>query len=195
MQAHGLTNPVVDASSIAGKRRQRHAKRDGLDVRKLLTRLLRSHPGARGGWRVVHVPSIAAEDQRQLPRDLERVQQERARTIARLKGVLRSQGGRLTRLSPLPEPLEALRRWDGAPMPCGLRQRVRRVYAHDTFVREPIAAVEAERRARLHSSPDAHIEPGRQWMPLKGLGITGAWWVVRAVFGGRALKTRREVGG
>jgi transposase len=35
VQAHGTTNPVVDSSSTAVNRRQRRAKRNGLDVRKL----------------------------------------------------------------------------------------------------------------------------------------------------------------
>ena len=41
LQGHGLTNQVVDSSSIEVNRRRRRAKSDGLDVRKLLSRLLR----------------------------------------------------------------------------------------------------------------------------------------------------------
>jgi transposase len=36
LQAQGSTNHVVDSSSIEVKRRQRRAKSDGLDLRKLL---------------------------------------------------------------------------------------------------------------------------------------------------------------
>src|SRR6266704_4965260 len=82
LQAHGITNHVVDSSSIEVNRRKRRAKSDGLDVRKLLTMLIRSYHGERSVWRVVNVPSIEAEDQRHLHRDLETVQQERASTIA-----------------------------------------------------------------------------------------------------------------
>jgi transposase len=195
LQAHGITNQVVDSSSIAVNRRQRRAKSDGLDVRKLLTMLRRAQHGARGVWRVVHVPSIAAEDQRHLHRDLETLQQERASTTTRLKGLLRSQGLRLTSVSTLPEPLEALRLWDGAPIPSGLRRRVLRVYAHHEFLSQQIAALEAERRALLESSPEASMEKVRQLMQLKGIGMNGAWVFVREFFGWRELKTRREVGG
>jgi transposase len=195
VQAHGITNSVVDSSSIEVNRRKRRAKSDGLDVRKLLTMLIRSHHGERGVWRVVHVPSIEAEDQRHLHRDLETVKQERASTIARIKGLLSSQGLRLTSVNKLPEQLDARRLWDGAPMPSGLRQRVLRVYAPDTFLREQMAELEAERRARLQSSQDANIEKVRQLMQRKGLGINGAWLLVMAFFGWRELKTRREVGG
>ena len=41
LPAHGITNQVVDSSSIAVNRRQRRAKSDGLDVRKLLRLLMR----------------------------------------------------------------------------------------------------------------------------------------------------------
>jgi transposase len=89
--------------------------------------LMWSSHGERQVWRGVHVPSIEAEDQRHLHRDLETLKQERASTTTRLKGLLRSQGIRLTSLSQFSEQLEVLRLWDGSPIPSGLRQRVLRV--------------------------------------------------------------------
>jgi transposase len=127
LPAHGITNSIVDSSAIAVKRRQRRAKSDGWDVRKLVSMLIRSAQGARAVWRVGHVPSVAAEDQRPLHRDLETLKQDRASTTTRLKGLLRSQGGRRTSLSKGPAHLAALRRWDGSPLPSGLRRRGLRV--------------------------------------------------------------------
>ena len=132
MQGHGLTNHVVDSSSIEVNRRRRRAKSDGLDVRKLLRMLLRYAQGERQVWQVVKVPSVEAEAQRHLHRDLETLKQERARTMTRIEGLLRSQGLRVTSLTKLPEQLEALRLWDGSPLPPGLCRRVLRVYAHYT---------------------------------------------------------------
>ena len=195
LQAPGIPNHGVDASSIAVNRRQRRAKSDGLDLRTLLSMLLRFHHGEREGWRVVHVPSVEAEDQRHLHRDLESLKQERASTTTRIKGLLSSQGIRLRSLSTLPEQRDTLRLWDGSPMPSGLRRRLLRVYAHHQFLREQIAAVEAERRALLETSQEASIEKIRQLMHLQGIGINGAWLLVRAFFGWRDFQTRREVGG
>ena len=195
LQAHGITNQVVDSSSIEVNRRQRRAKSDGLDVRKLLGMLMRSHYGERHVWRVVHVPSVAAEDQRHLHRDLETLKQERASTTTRIQGLLSSQGIRLTSLTKLPEQLDALRLWDGSPIPPGLRRRVLRVYAQHTFLSEQIAKLEAERRAMLHTSEEAPIEKVRQLMHLRGIGINGSWLLVMEFFGWRAFKNRREVGG
>src|ERR671922_416033 len=139
LQAQGLTNPVVDSSSIEVNRRQRRAKSDGLDVRKLLSMLIRYESGEREVWRVVHVPSVEAEDQRQLHRDLETLKQERASTTTRLKGLLSSQGVRLTSLRQLPAQLDALRLWDGSPLPSGLRRRLLRVYSHHQFFNQKIS--------------------------------------------------------
>src|SRR6266481_6324977 len=151
LQGHGITNHVVDSSSIEVNRRRRRAKSDGLDVRKLLSMLLRYAHGERQVWQVVKVPSVEAEDQRHLHRDLETLKQERASTMTRIEGLLSSQGLRVPSLTKLPEQLEALRLWDGSPIPPGLRRRVLRVYAHHTFLSEQIAAVEAERRAQLQA--------------------------------------------
>ena len=195
LEAHGMTNHVVDSSAIEVSRRQRRAKSDGLDVRKLLSMLIRYHEGERQVWQVVNVPSVEAEDQRHLHRDLETLKRERASTTARIKGLLSSQGIQVTSLTKLPEQLDALRLWDGSPIPPGLRQRVLRVYAQYTFLSEQIAAVEAERRAQLQASTDARIDQVRQLMQLKGIGINGAWLLVMEFFGWRAFKNRREVGG
>src|SRR5215471_9487083 len=180
--AHGITNHVVDSSAIEVSRRQRRAKSDGLDVRKLLSMLSRYHEGERQVWQVVHVPSVEAEDQRHLHRDLETLKQERGDTTRRIKGLLSSQGLRGKNLTRLPEQLDALRLWDGSPIPPGLRQRVLRVYAHHQFLSEQIAAVEAERGTQLQVANDASSEKVRQLMLLKGIGINGAWLLVMEFF-------------
>jgi transposase len=195
LQAQGITNHVVDSSSIEVNRRKRRAKSDALDVRKLLSMLIRYEQGERDVWRVVHVPSVAAEDKRQLHRDLETLKQERASTTTRIKGLLSSQGIRLTSLSKFPAQLDALRLWDGSPLPSGLRRRLLRVYAHHEFLSQQISELEAERRTQLQSAQDASIEKVRQLMSLRGIGINGAWLLVMEFFSWRDFKNRREVGG
>jgi transposase len=127
VQGHGSTNPVVDASAIEVNRRRRRAKSDGLDVRTLLRLWRRYEQGERHVWQVGKVPSVEAADHRHLPRDWETLKQERASTTPRIQGWLSRQGRRVTSLPKLPAPLEALRLWDGAPMPPGLRRGVLRV--------------------------------------------------------------------
>ena len=121
--AHGITNHVVDSSAIEVSRRQRRAKSDGLDVRKLLSMLIRYEQGEHQVWQVVKVPSVEAEDQRHLHRDLETLKRERASTTTRIQGLLSSQGIQVSTLAKLPEQLDTLRLWDGTPIPPGLRRR------------------------------------------------------------------------
>jgi transposase len=69
------------------------------------------------------------------------------------------------------------------------------VYAHYQFLSQQIAELEAARRAWLHTSQEASIEKVRQLRHRKGIGINGAWVLVREFFAWRKLKNRREVGG
>ena len=186
---------MVDSSSIAVNRRQRRATSDALDVRKVLRMLRRSAHGERDVWRVVRVPAVEAEDHRHRHRDLETLKQERASTTTRITGLLRSQGVRRTHGHTWPEQLEALRLWDGSPLPSGLRCRLLRVYAPHQLLREQMAALEAERRTLRQSAQEASIEKGRQLRQRRGIGSNGAWLVVMEFFSWRALKTRREGGG
>jgi transposase len=66
----GVTNLVVDASSIEVPRRARRAKTDRLDAKKLLQLLVRHRQGEPQTLRVVRVPSVEVEDRRQLHREL-----------------------------------------------------------------------------------------------------------------------------
>jgi transposase len=94
----------------------------------------------------------------------------------------------------VPEPLEALRLWEGSPIPNGRHRRVLQVYAHHQFLSQQIAELEAERRVWLQSSKEASLEQGRQLMQLRGSGINGSWGLVREFFGWRDFKNRRETG-
>jgi transposase len=71
------------SASIEVSRRGKNAKTDRLDVEKLLTMLLRYHAGESRVWSVVHVPSLAAEDQRHLHRQLLALKGERTRYVNR----------------------------------------------------------------------------------------------------------------
>src|SRR5574341_1031144 len=82
--ARGIENHVVDSASIEVNRRRRRAKSDRLDVGKLLLQLVRHRAGERKALRVVHVPTVAEEDQRQLHRELLTAKRDRARESAKV---------------------------------------------------------------------------------------------------------------
>ena len=82
----GVTNLVVDSSSIEVPRRPKYAKTDRLDGDKLLRLLFRHWGGEREMWSVVQVPSPAVEDQRHANRTRTMLQIERTRYRNRIHG-------------------------------------------------------------------------------------------------------------
>jgi transposase len=124
-----VTNLIVDSSSIEVNRRQRGAKSDRLDVRKLVTMLLRYARGERRVWHVVPVPTPAEEDQRQLHRELLSMKRDRARVTNRIKDPLAGQGVRLATLARFGADLPGLRTWSGTPLPRAWTARFATVWA------------------------------------------------------------------
>ena len=88
----GIHNIVVDSASIEVSRRKRRAKSDRLDAVKLVSMLIRWHNGEKKVWSVVHVPTVADEDGRQLHRELIELKSERTELANRIKGLLAGLG-------------------------------------------------------------------------------------------------------
>jgi len=195
LTAQGVTNLVVDSSSIEVNRRRRRAKSDRLDVRKLLTMLLRYATGERRVWHVVHVPTPAEEDRRQLHRELLTTKRDRARVTNRIKGLLASQGVRLATLARFGIELPAVRTWDGTPLPPALTTRLEREWQKVLQLTRQIRTLEAERRELLHTSADPAVRQVRQLLALRAIGLESAWLYVMEFFSWRQFANRREVGG
>jgi transposase len=189
-----ITNLVVDSASIEVSRRGKNAKTDRLDVEKLLTMLVRYHAGETRVWRVVHVPSLAAEDHRQLHRQLLTLKAERTRYVNRIKGLLVGQGIHLKVDGEFLSRLPKLRLWDGAALPAGLVARLQREFTCWQFVHQQILELEAERRTVLRTSQEPCIAQVRQLLRLNGIGENSAWLYVMEFFGWRDFHNRREIG-
>ena len=127
--AHGVQNQVVDSSSIEVNRRRRRAKSDGLDAVKLVEMLIRWHNGELKVWKLVHVPSVAEEDQRQLHRELIKLKSERTAVSNSIKGLLATLGLNAIVDDQLPVQLERHGQWDGVKLPSSLHQRLLREFA------------------------------------------------------------------
>ena len=193
--SEGVENIVVDSASIEVSRRSKRAKTDDLDVEKLLMMLIRYHHGEKKMWSVVHVPSLEAEDRRHLHRQLVSLKRDRTRHINRIKGLLASQGLRLSVGAKFLKGLDTVYLWDGSPLPSGLRARLEREYAGLRFVGQQIGELEAERREEICSSTDPIVEKVRNLINLRGIGENSAWLFVMEFFGWREFRNRRQVGG
>ena len=194
LEAHGVSNVIVDSSSIEVQRRRKRVKTDRLDVHKLLTMLLRYHAGERRVWSVVRVPTVAEEDRRHLNRELVAVKRERTRITNRIKGLLANQGVSLPLKGDVPAQLDGVRLWDGSALPSDLLRRLKREWDTVIFLSDQIASIESERREALRHSDDASIEKVRQLMMLKGVGANSSWLFVMEFFGWRTFHNRKEVG-
>jgi transposase len=191
----GVVNEVVDSSSIEVDRRQRRAKTDRLDVKKLLKMLVRYQQGERDVWRTVRVPTVDEEDARQLHRELETLCHEQTSHTNRIKGLLASCGEVLEVDRHLPQRLKILRLWDGSTLPADLRARVLREFERMQMVNRQIRALERERARRIRQGDsDPAVKQVRTLLGVKGIGINSSWLYVREVFGWRGIKNRRQIG-
>lgn len=191
----GIENLVVDSSSIQVNRRARRAKTDRLDVEKLLAQLIRYRSGERGVWSVVRVPSEAAEDNRQLHRELQTLKQERTRHTNRIKAFLVGQGIRLKVKGNFLAELDGVRQWDGRPLRSGLRARLEREYERLQLVEKQIKQLEQERAEAIRHSGEENVEVVRRLMQLKGIGQNAGWLFGMEFFSWRRFNNRQEVGG
>lgn len=190
----GVQNQVVDSASIEVNRRKRRAKSDRLDAIKLVSMLIRWHNGEKRVWAVVHVPTVADEDRRQLHRELIRLKAERTGHDNQIKGLLAGLGLSVVIDAKLPERLDNLRQWDGTGVPPGLRQRLVRQFERRQGVSRQIRELETERRERIRHDPDPQMDQVRRLLRLRAIGPNTAWLLVREVFGWRGIRNRRELG-
>lgn len=192
--AEGIDNQVVDPASMEVNRRRRRAKTDRLDVGMLMRHLLRWSLGDRDVWSVVHVPSVEAEDERQLHRELETLKGERTRHTNRIGGLLATQGIRFKTKKDFLERLAEARLWDGSGLLPGLRRRLEREYERFQMVQEQIRELEAERRAALREAETPGAETARRLYRLRAIGENFSWLASMEFFAWRAFRNRREVG-
>ena len=190
--AHGMTNHVVDSSSIEVTRRARRAKTDRLDLAGLLSLLARYVQGDQRVWRVVRVPSVTDEDARHLPRTWETLTADRTRLINRMKGLLLTQGVQLPIDKDFLARLRAARLWDGNPLPPGLHERLRQDWAQLHQVEGQLR----ERKARAADLLDRRTRTSRtidKLQQVQAIGHTGAWVLATEIFGWRQITNRRQL--
>lgn len=192
LTALGVTNLVVDSSSIEVSRRVRRAKTDRLDGAKLLRLLMRHWGGEQEMWHVVQVPSRAAEDARHASRARTTLQIERTRYRNRIHALLALHGTRVRIDRRLPERLATATDWAGEALPPGVHARVlqlwRLLYAVET---ERYQAQYAEERQIRATTPTPTC--AQRLVRLRGVAARSATVLADELLG-RDLRNRRQVG-
>jgi|SRR5215470_2850649 len=196
LQARGVENRVIDASSIEVPRRARRAKTDKIDVYKLMRVQLAYDRGEPRVCSVVRVPTPAEEDAKRPSRERGYLLRERISHTNRIKGLLHGQG--LRDLDPLARNflarLETLVTPDGRRLSPCLLTELRREHARLVIVVEQIAELDAAARATVkHAEPGTPAAKIALLMRLKSMGPTWATLLVNEVFY-RDFRNRRQVG-
>jgi transposase len=196
LEQMGIENMVVDASSIEVNRRQRRAKTDRMDVKKLVRQLVRYWRGERDVWSVVRVPSAEAEDSRQLHRGLEVLKEERKQHRVRIQSLLFTQGIDVQVGRKFLEKLEHWRCWNQEPIPGQMRQRIQEEYHRLQLVEVQIRELKGKQTEQLKAEPkELALEKVRKLQQLMGIGMGSSWLFVMELFGWRQFRNRREVAG
>jgi transposase len=189
----GIQNHVVDSASIEVSRRKRRPKSDRLDAVKLVSMLVRWHYGDKKVWSVVHVPTVASEDGRQLHRELIELKGERTTLVNRIKGLVAGLGLKVRIDDGLPARLELSKQWDGTPVPPALKRRILHEFERWQLIERQISELETQRRVEIRTDPSPQGEQVRGIMEFRGIGPNGAWLLVREFFGWREIRNRREL--
>jgi transposase len=192
--AHGITNYVVDSSSIEVDRRARRTKTDRVDLVGLVSLLARYVLGDRRAWRVVRVPTVADEDARHLPRTLEALTQDRTRLVNRLKSLLATQGLSLAVDAQFLNRLAGTHLWDGAPVPPGLQERLSRTWTLLQEVNGQIRNLKALQLTRPETVTSATSRAAAQLLTVRAIGPVGASVLATEIFGWRRIRNGRELG-
>jgi transposase len=154
--------------------------------------------GERDVWHEVRVPSETDEAGRQPQRELRTLKRDRTRVVNRIGGLLVTQGIRVKVRADFGLRLAELRTWRGDPLPSALRDRLAREWEKVALLTRQIGTIEQGRRAQLRtatSAEDPSLRMVRQLLRLRGIGDQSAWPLVTELFGWRALRNRRQVGG
>ena len=194
--SYGIDNIVVDSSSIEVNRRRRRTKTDRIDARKLLSMLMRYHGGERKMWSVVRVPSVEAEDGRNLNRELEVLKKERTMHRNRIRGLLIREGLEVRNPSgkKFLDELDSLCTWDGKQLSEDFKTRIVREYERLRMVEEQMGILRKERETRVESADTLSMRKVTQLRTLYGIGVTSSWDFVMEMFSWREFRNRKEVG-
>lgn len=191
----GVENVVVDPASVEVNRKAKKRKTDRLDARKLVRHLMRYSEGDRDVWKVVHVPSEEAEENRHLHRQLWNLKNDWKRYRNRIYGLLKLHGVAIRINQDFSEEMAVVRIWNGQAIPPEIQKRIKRNYKLLQVLTGEIKELERERKALIKNGESRAIKMVRQLLQLRGIGENGAWLLVMEFFWWREFQNRREVGG
>jgi transposase len=167
-----------------------------MDVEKLVRQLIRYWRGEQDVWKVVRVPSMEAEDSRQLHRELEVLKEEKKQHRVRIQSLLFTQGIDKKVGRRFLKELEELRCWNQEAIPAQMKKRIQDEYHRLQLVEVQIREAKRKQAEQLKAGQkNAAMEKVRMLQQLLGIGTGSSWVFVMELFGWRQFQNRREVAG
>jgi len=192
LAAHDIENVVIDPSSLEVDQRARRAKTDRIDLEKLLVSLVRHDRGERV-WRVVRVPSEEQEDARRRHRERERLLHESNALNSRSRSLLVMYGVQVRSCKELARVLEALRAWNGNPLPDAIKDELRRNCERWQLLQRQLKELGTIIEEEIDDQSKAS-EQARTLQCLRGISAESALVLSKEIFSWRQIKNRRELG-
>lgn len=194
LSSTGISNVVVDPSSIAVDRRARRAKTDRVDATALVVQLIHATAGDRRGWREVRVPSVQAEADRHLQREWETVRDDRTRIRNRIQGLLATHGVAVPLTALFARTLQSVQLWDGSALPAELIERLEREWQQLQAIEARQARLRRARRTRVRTREDVVAHQTQRLASLRGIGENGALTLSTELFAWRGFTNGRQLG-
>ena len=191
----GITNYVIDPSSIAVDQRARRVKTDRIDGEKMLRTLMAYLRGEPRVARMVRVPTPEQEDARRATRERDRLVKEQTAHTNRIKALLRLNGfavGNPRRRDWLTQ-LAEQRDWQGQAVPPRILAEIEHEHARLMLVRKQLDALERTPAAADPTPAAAEMTRRSKLLQrLKSLGPAFATTLTQEVFF-KDFCNRREV--
>lgn len=197
LQGLGIEVYVMHAASVAQEQGGRRAKTDRTDLELLLTRFIGWLRGEPRQCSMVPIPSEAEEDMREEGRRRDAIGAARLKVENQIGSLLVRFG--ITdfrpRLKKAEQKLEALRTFDGRPLPANTMDSLRRLMAQQRLLSAQLKEIEAAREAvKTLANPDRIQKMIQMLAAIHGLGIETATTLVHEVFS-RQFRDRKALGG
>lgn len=193
LESQGITNHVVDSSSIEVSRRYRRAKTDRIDVMKLHSMLIRYVYGETKLWRVLHIPDPEDEDDKRINREIKRLKKERTAHTNRIKSLLILHGIKTNITRDFIDNLEKMTQWNNEKLPINIKKEIIREYHRYELIQSQLAKLDGEKKEILESGSEK-AEKVITMQRLRGVGPISSWDLVFELFGWRIFNNGKEVG-
>ena len=198
LESIGISNLVVDSSSIEVNRRKRQAKTDKIDARKLLGMLMRHTAGERKHWSVVNVPDEETEDLRRIQREIDRLTKEQGQHTTRMRSLLNLHGITVKTVGGKnwEAELDRLTLWNGEPLKPMIKTELLRENERLMLVRQQRRDLEKEKYRLLEEELETYpiLQQVIKLQRLRSIGDVSSWIYILEFFGWRDFKNRKEVG-